>query len=93
MQKILSILTLLLINFNLFANELDSLFYQAFLMEDFDKMTLYVKQGANIDRAYANEQGVTLLHNFAFYGKIDEVKWWIANGADVNIQDNILIAI
>lgn len=88
MKRLLYTLFLAIASLSIFADaRLDSLCYYAFLDEDWNKATEYVKQGANVNITPANNQGVTILHNCAMYGYVKGVKWCIENNADLNAKD------
>lgn len=88
MKRQIYILLFAIVSLPIFADaRLDSLFYQALLDDDWNKMTYYAKQGANVDITLNNDFGVTLLHNCAMYGYIEGVQWCIDNKANLNVKD------
>ena len=88
MKRLLYILLAAFVSFPVLANaNIDSLFYQALLEEDFEMMTLYAQQGASVDITPNNNLGVTILHNYAMYGNVPGVKWCIDNKANLNVKD------
>lgn len=88
MKRLLYILFIAIVSLPMFAaTELDSLFYQALLDENYELMTKYAKQGANVNITPNNSLGVTILHNGAMYGNMQNVQWCVENNADVNAKD------
>ena len=88
MKRLLYILFIALVSLPMFANtEVDSLFYQALLDENYELMTKYAQQGANVNITPNNDLGFTILHNGAMYGNIQSVIWCIENNADINAKD------
>lgn len=88
MKRLLYILLFAIASLPIYADaRLDSLFYQALLQDDWNKMTEYAKQGANVNITPENNQGVTILHNCAMYGYIQGVQWCVENHANLNAKD------
>ena len=88
MKRLLYILLFVIVSLPIYANaRLDSLFYQALLQDNWDKMTEYAKRGANVNITPENNQGVTILHNYAMYGCQQGVQWCVENHVNLNIKD------
>lgn len=83
MRNIL-IIILLFFNISLFANIVDSLFYQSVLLGDEEKALHYLKEGADINTLDAS--GATLLHRAALYSNIGVAQWLLDRGANIDMQ-------
>lgn len=88
MKRLLYILLFAIASLPLCADvRLDSLFVEAVDSHDFDLMSQYVEQGANIDirhRGYDH-----LMHYYAAKDDIDGVQWCINHHMDVNQLDSL----
>lgn len=88
MKRLLYILLFAIASLPLCADaRLDSLFVEAVYSHDFDLMSQYAEQGANIDirhRGYDH-----LMHYYAAKDDIDGVRWCLNHHMDVNQLDSL----
>lgn len=88
MKRLLYILLFAIASLPIYADaRLDSLFVEAVYSHDFDLMSQYAEQGANIDirhRGYDH-----LMHYYAAKDDIDGVRWCINHHMDVNQLDSL----
>ncbi len=88
MKRLLYILLFVIVSLPIYANaRLDSLFVDAVYGHNFDLMSQYAEQGANVDirhRGYDH-----LMHYYAAKDDIDGVQWCINHHMDVNQLDSL----